>query len=83
MSSAGDVLVKEIYGPNEDPKKHVKFVEDRAGHDYRYAMDSSLTTEELGWQREVSSELFSKNIANLVAWYRANDDWVDNCSPGA
>ena len=54
------------------PKTLKTFVEDRKGHDMRYAMDHSKITRELGWKPSVS---FEEGIIKTINWYRANTDW--------
>jgi dTDP-glucose 4,6-dehydratase len=54
-----------------DPAK-VQRVVDRAGHDYRYALDVSKAKEQLGWSAEVG---FREGIERTVAWYRENERW--------
>jgi dTDP-glucose 4,6-dehydratase len=50
----------------------IEYVEDRKGHDYRYAMDFSRLNKELGWQPKVS---FEEGIKQTVRWYRDNASW--------
>ncbi len=52
----------------------VRFVQDRPGHDRRYAMDFTKIQRELGWQPRQSLE---SGLLNTVQWYLANSDWVD------
>jgi len=47
-------------------------VDDRPGHDYRYAMDISKINQELGWS---PAETFSSGIAKTVQWYIENPVW--------
>lgn len=49
----------------------IGFVEDRAGHDWRYAIDATKTTEELGWQ---PMETFESGISKTIDWYLQNED---------
>ena len=51
----------------------IAFVEDRPGHDRRYAIDSGKIRRELGWAPTVS---FRQGLARTVDWYLANPDWV-------
>jgi dTDP-glucose 4,6-dehydratase len=51
----------------------VEFVEDRKGHDFRYALDSTKIKEELGWQPNHIP--FHDRLAHTVEWYRHNEDW--------
>jgi dTDP-glucose 4,6-dehydratase len=52
--------------------RHITFVEDRPGHDLRYAIDATRIREELGWQPSVTVE---EGLARTVDWYLANEDW--------
>lgn len=52
----------------------MEFVKDRPGHDRRYALDSSKISE-LGWKPK---ETFENGLSQTVAWYLANQAWVDN-----
>jgi dTDP-glucose 4,6-dehydratase len=49
----------------------IQFVTDRAGHDFRYAIDASKIKQELGWQAEIS---FQKGLEETVAWYLRERD---------
>lgn len=51
----------------------ITFVQDRPGHDKRYAIDSSKIKRELGWQ---PLESFETGIRKTVEWYLNNNDWV-------
>jgi dTDP-glucose 4,6-dehydratase len=62
------------------PPSLIQFVEDRLGHDRRYAIDPSKVERELGWQPR---ETFDGGIAKTVAWYQANRAWVDAVRSGA
>jgi dTDP-glucose 4,6-dehydratase len=44
----------------------ISFVEDRAGHDWRYAIDATKTVDELGWQ---PTETFESGISKTIDWY--------------
>jgi dTDP-glucose 4,6-dehydratase len=50
----------------------INFVQDRPGHDLRYAIDASKIMDELGWQ---PSETFESGLAKTIDWYLANGDW--------
>ena len=50
----------------------ITFVEDRPGHDRRYAIDASKIAAELGWQPKHS---FESGIAETVDWYLDNEAW--------
>jgi dTDP-glucose 4,6-dehydratase len=50
----------------------ITFVEDRPGHDYRYAIDASRIASELNWQPSVSLQ---EGLKETVAWYLENREW--------
>lgn len=50
----------------------VRFVEDRPGHDRRYAIDPSKIERELAWRPKIA---FDEGLAGTVDWYRNNEDW--------
>jgi dTDP-glucose 4,6-dehydratase len=56
----------------DKPKTLIRHVEDRPGHDRRYAVDSSKFQKLTGWKPEVE---FDAGLAQTVAWYRANEAW--------
>ena len=56
------------------------FVEDRPGHDRRYAISSRKLQSELEWQPR---ETFTSGIRRTVSWYLDNEDWVKNATSGA
>lgn len=58
----------------------INFVQDRPGHDHRYAIDSSKVTRELGWQPEVE---FKEGLRRTVDWYLSNPQWLDKASGGS
>ncbi len=68
-------ILKQL-GKNEDL---ITFVEDRKGHDLRYAIDSSKVEKELGWDRTYT---FEQGIKETVDWYLNNQDWINNILSG-
>lgn len=58
----------------------VTHVQDRPGHDFRYAIDSSKIQAELGWSPSLT---FEEGIDCTVDWYLSNGDWVDSVRSGA
>ncbi len=50
----------------------ITFVEDRAGHDWRYAIDARKIGDELGYEPR---ETFETGLAKTLDWYLANEDW--------
>lgn len=57
----------------------ITFVEDRAGHDLRYAIDSSKLQRELGWRPSIT---FAEGIERTVRWYLDNEAWIDSVTSG-
>lgn len=57
----------------------ITFVKDRAGHDLRYAIDSSKIQRELGWKPSLQ---FEEGLEKTVDWYLANQEWTDNITSG-
>lgn len=63
-------LILEMMGKDKDDYDHVN---DRPGHDLRYAIDSTRLREELGWQPEFTN--FKDGLAHTIAWYTEHEDW--------
>lgn len=57
----------------------ITYVTDRAGHDLRYAIDSSKLQKELGWEPSLQ---FEEGIEKTVRWYLDNQEWMDNVTSG-
>jgi dTDP-glucose 4,6-dehydratase len=73
-------LVAEQTGrPAADVLRLIRFVEDRPGHDWRYAIDASKLKRELGWEPTLR---FSEGLARTLAWYVANPAWVKAVQAG-
>ena len=58
---------------------YIEFVEDRKGHDKRYAIDCSKLIFELGWSPEMK---FREGLEETVRWYLDNGEWLDNVTSG-
>jgi len=63
-------LLLEVFG---QPSDAYDLVPDRPGHDLRYAIDSSRTRAELGWQPRFPT--FREGLVDTVTWYREHEDW--------
>ena len=57
----------------------ITYVTDRAGHDLRYAIDSSKLQKELGWEPSLQ---FEEGIEKTVRWYLDNQEWMDRVTSG-
>jgi dTDP-glucose 4,6-dehydratase len=58
----------------------ITYVTDRAGHDFRYAIDSSKLMSELHWKPSVT---FEQGLEKTVDWYLANQEWLNHVTSGA
>lgn len=65
------IILKEL----NKPESLIKYVEDRLGHDRRYAIDSTKIQQELGWNPEMN---FEQGIKNTIKWYKNNSEWIKN-----
>jgi dTDP-glucose 4,6-dehydratase len=68
-------LVKKLLKILDKPQSLIEFVEDRPGHDLRYAMNHNKITNELHWKPEVD---FEKGLKMTVNWYTSNRKWLEN-----
>lgn len=72
--------VDKVLGNPEGASDHlITYVTDRAGHDLRYAIDSTKLKDELGWEPSLQ---FEEGIEKTVRWYLENKDWMDNITSG-
>ena len=65
-------IVKLICRELGRPERLITYVEDRKGHDLRYAIDPSKIQRELGWEPETG---FAKGIKKTICWYLDNKSW--------
>jgi len=73
-------LVAEKLNKDKDHYKHlIVYVQDRAGHDYRYAIDCEKIKKELSWKQDYS---FKLGIEKTVDWYLNNTEWIDKVKSG-
>lgn len=72
--------VDRLLGNAEGASDHlITYVADRAGHDLRYAIDSSKLKNELGWEPSLQ---FEEGIEKSVRWYLDNQEWMDRITSG-
>lgn len=72
-------VVRRLLQILNKPEDQIKFVEDRPGHDRRYALDSGKIRRQLGWEPAVT---FEEGLLLTIDWYRAHDDWVRKTKSG-
>ncbi|OFX81276.1 MAG: dTDP-glucose 4,6-dehydratase [Bacteroidetes bacterium GWE2_29_8] len=73
------IMDNKLNRPEGTSAKLITFVKDRAGHDLRYAIDSTKIQKELGWK---PSLYFEQGLEKTVEWYLNNDVWLDNVTSG-
>jgi dTDP-glucose 4,6-dehydratase len=73
------IMDKKLGRAEGDSAKLITFVEDRAGHDLRYAIDSSKLQRELGWSPSLQ---FEEGLEKTVDWYLNNGEWLENVTSG-
>jgi dTDP-glucose 4,6-dehydratase len=74
-----EVMDRKLRRDKGTSAKLITFVQDRAGHDMRYAIDSSKLKSELNWEPSLQ---FEEGIEKTVDWYLSNQDWLDNVASG-
>ena len=78
------VIIKTVDRLLGNPEGHsldlITYVTDRAGHDLRYAIDSTKLQRELGWEPSLQ---FEEGIEKTVLWYLDNQEWMDRITSGA
>jgi dTDP-glucose 4,6-dehydratase len=65
-------IVKLILQELEKPESLITYVQDRLGHDRRYAIDASKVKNELGWE---PTHTFEKGIRETIHWYLGHKEW--------
>jgi dTDP-glucose 4,6-dehydratase len=73
------IMDKKLGRAEGTSKKLITFVTDRAGHDLRYAIDSSKLQRELGWAPSLQ---FEEGLDKTVDWYLTNEVWLNNVVSG-
>lgn len=73
-------IVKRILKELGKPEHLISFVQDRLGHDRRYAIDAAKIQRELGWEPQVP---FDAGIKTTIAWYLSHPDWTARIKTGA
>ena len=74
-------IVDRLLGRAPGTSEHlITYVTDRAGHDLRYAIDSTKLKTELGWEPSLQ---FEEGLEKTVRWYLDNQEWMDHVTSGA
>jgi dTDP-glucose 4,6-dehydratase len=73
-------VVRSLLDILNKPHSLIAFVQDRPGHDRRYAIDPSRIRDELGWTPSIG---FEEGLARTVRWYLENGDWLEKVRSGA
>ena len=74
-----DIMDRKLGRAKGESAKLITFVKDRAGHDLRYAIDSSRLQKELGWKPSLQLE---EGLERTVNWYLANETWLKHVTSG-
>lgn len=74
-----EIMDNKLGRQKGESAKLITYVKDRAGHDLRYAIDSSKLQRALGWE---PSLVFEEGLEKTVDWYLANQEWLDNVTSG-
>ena len=72
ICSVGHSLIDQ----NFDYKSLIRYVDDRPGHDFRYAMDTRKINNSIGWMSKIN---FDEGITATFDWYLNNTSWVESC----
>jgi dTDP-glucose 4,6-dehydratase len=73
------ILDRKLGREAGESEKLITYVKDRAGHDLRYAIDSTKLQKELGW---VPSLQFEEGLEKTIDWYLGNTEWLENVTSG-
>jgi len=74
-----DIMDKKLNRASGTSAQLITYVKDRAGHDLRYAIDSTKIQRELGWKPSLQ---FEEGLDKTVDWYLANEAWLTNVVSG-
>jgi dTDP-glucose 4,6-dehydratase len=74
-----EIMDQKLGRQKGESAKLIEFVKDRPGHDFRYAIDATKLSTDLGWKPSVN---FEEGLENTVDWYLANPDWITHVTSG-
>jgi dTDP-glucose 4,6-dehydratase len=72
-------MARRILELTRKPEALLSYVQDRPGHDRRYALDCSKIKSQLGWRPQISLE---EGLRQTIDWYRTNSDWLTSVRGG-
>ena len=75
-----EIMDRKLGRSAGESEKLITYVTDRAGHDFRYAIDASKLMNTLGWKPSVA---FAEGFEKTIDWYLQNQDWLDHVTSGA
>lgn len=75
-----DIMDEKLHRKPGSSRQLITYVKDRAGHDFRYAIDSSKLMTELGWKPSLQ---FEEGIEKTIDWYLNHHEWVEHVISGA
>lgn len=73
------IMDQKLGRNNGESEQLISYVTDRAGHDFRYAIDSSKLMNELGWEPSVT---FEQGLEKTIDWYLSNNEWLQKITSG-
>lgn len=74
------IMDEKLERPLNYSKSLIQFIEDRKGHDRRYAIDARKAESQLGWKPEMD---FQKGLEITIDWYLENEKWLEHVTSGA
>jgi dTDP-glucose 4,6-dehydratase len=73
------IMDRKLSRNEGESEKLITYVKDRAGHDLRYAIDSTKLQKELGWTPSLQ---FEEGLEKTIDWYLDNKEWMENITSG-
>ncbi len=74
-----EIMDKKLNRKTGESEQLITYVKDRAGHDLRYAIDSSKLQKDLGWKPSLQ---FEEGLTKTVEWYLENSEWLNSVTSG-
>jgi dTDP-glucose 4,6-dehydratase len=74
-----DLVDEKVGRKQKESRSLITYVTDRAGHDFRYAIDASKLEKDLGWKPSLQ---FEEGLSKTIDWYLANGSWLNKVTSG-